>query len=421
MAKKALEGIRIVDLSIVWSGPVAIRYLAEMGAEVVHIEYAPSAIERMAKSGSIQGTQAKREADEKAERIAKGELAWKRQGYSLQFHAQKKVVTLDIENPKGRDIFKRLVQRSDVLMENFRARATTNLGIDYPVIKEWKPDIIMVSMPGFGKTGPEKDYLAWGTVIEQLAGLSGITGYLDEVPHRAGIFFGDQVAGTSCAAAIMSALIYRNRTGQGQYIDISQAEAVTSLIGDVIMDYSMNQKVQKPMGNRDYSMAPQGCYPTKAEDRWIVITIASDEEWRQFCQVMGNPAWSQDDKFTDALGRHKNHDELDKLIGEWTVKQDRYQLMETLQKAGIAAGVVSDIEELIVHNPQIKERQLYSHIPHPDGITYPIPRMTWQLSKTPGVFDQYMPDKGNDNDYIYGEILGISKGEREELTKEGII
>lgn len=421
MAKKALEGVRVTDLSIVWSGPIAIRYLAEMGAEVFKIEYAPAAVERLAATGSIQGTGAQREAEERKERAAKGELLWKRQGYSLQFHAQKRVITLDIENPRGKEIFKRLVQMSDVVMENFRARATTRLGIDYPVLKEWKPDIIMASMPGFGKTGPEKDYLAWGTVIEQLAGLTGITGYLDEVPHRAGIFFGDQVAGTACAAAIMAALIYRNRTGKGQHIDMSQAEAVTSLIGEVIMDYTMNQRVQKPMGNRDHSMAPQGCYPTKAEDRWLAISIASDEEWKQFCQIMGNPAWSQEKRFCDLPGRWQNHDELDKLIGEWTIQYDRYELMETLQKAGIAAGVVSDIEEMITLNPQNQKRKLYSQILHPDGITYPIPRMTWQLSKTPSSLDKYMPDEGEDNDYVYGELLGIPKKEREELAREGII
>jgi crotonobetainyl-CoA:carnitine CoA-transferase CaiB-like acyl-CoA transferase len=421
MTKKALEGVRIADLSIVWSGPIATRYLAEMGAEVIKVEYAPAAVERLAKSGSIQGTSSKKLADERAERARKGELLWKRQGYVLQFHAQKKAITLDIENPKGKEIFKRLVQTSDVVMENFRARATTNLGIDYPVIKEWKPDIIMCSMPGFGKTGPEKDYLAWGTIIEQLAGLTGITGYLDEVPHRAGIFFGDQVAGTVCAAAIMAALIYRNRTGKGQYIDISQAESVTSLIGEVIMDYAMNQRAQKPMGNRDHSMAPQGAYPTKAKDRWIAISIASDEEWQRFRQIMGNPDWAADQKYSTLLGRWQNHDELDKLIGGWTVQHDRYELMETLQKAGIAAGVVADIEELITKNPQNQARKIYSHIPHPDGVTYPIPRMTWQLSKTPGVFDKYFPDEGNDNDYVYGELLGMPKEEREALAREGII
>jgi benzylsuccinate CoA-transferase BbsF subunit len=278
----------------------------------------------------------------------------------------------------------------------------------------------MVSMPAMGMTGPEKDYVGYGVTIEQLAGLVSITGYLGDVPMKSGINYGDPIAGIAAAGYLMAALSYRQRTGKGQLVDISQREATACLIGDVIMDYSMNKRIQTPIGNRHSSMVPHGCYRCQGEDMWVTIAVGSDAEWQALCQVMGKPELARDERFADVLSRHRNQDELDVIIEEWTKEHDHYEVMHSLQEVGVMAGAVLNPQE-VVEDPHLQARGFYEDVTHPEAGTFCYAGPSWKLSKTPGSIRKPAPCLGEHNDYVYKEILGMSEQEVAELAEEGII
>lgn len=415
MSKTALEGLRIIDLSQAWAGPYATKLLGDMGAEIIKVEAARrmDSTRGLAKvpPGPQWGIYPNKEA---------GERPYNRAGYFNKYGRNKCGITLDLTSEKGKEVFKRLVKVSDVVVENFAAGVMTRLGLDYPVLRQVKPDIIMVCMPAMGMTGPEKDYVGYGVTIEQLAGLVSITGYLGDVPMKSGINYGDPIAGIAAAGYLLAALACHRRTGKGQLIDISQRETTATLIGDVIMDYSMNKRVQTPIGNRHPSMAPHGCYRCQGEDMWVTIAVGSDAEWKALCQVMGKPEMAQDARFADILSRHRNQDELDVIIGEWTKERDHYEVMQSLQKAGVMAGAVLNPQE-VVEDPHLQARSFYEEVDHPEAGTYRYAGPSWKLSKTPGGIRMPAPCLGEHNDYVYREIIGMSEEEVAELAEEGII
>jgi crotonobetainyl-CoA:carnitine CoA-transferase CaiB-like acyl-CoA transferase len=237
---------------------------------------------------------------------------------------------------------------------------------------------------------------------------------------KSAINYGDPIAGIEAAGYILAAIRYRRRTGKGQLIDVSQREVTTCLIGEAIMDYSMNERVQKPLGNRHPSMAPHGCYRCQEEDMWVTIAVGSDAEWQALCQAMGKPDLAQDARFADVASRHQNQDELDAIIEEWTNERDHYQVMDSLQRAGVMAGAVLNPKE-VVEDPHLSERGFYEVITHPEAGTYPYAGMSWKLSKTPGRIRMPAPCLGEHNDYVYSEILGMSEEEVAELAEEEII
>ena len=282
------------------------------------------------------------------------------------------------------------------------------------------PTIIMISLPGYGGTGPWKDYTAFAYPIEEMAGFPQITGYPDGPPLLMGHGGGDGPSGIMGAFAVLAALQYRQRTGKGQHIDLSQCEAVTCLMGEAILDYTMNQRVQGRRGNRHPFMAPHGCYQCQGEDKWVTIAVGSDDEWKNFCQAIGNPSWTGNEKFSSALGRWQNQDELDRLIGEWTKEYDPHQFMTMLQGAGIPCGVVQNAEDLF-NDPQLREREHFRFLQHQvmGECAYNSP--AYRLSKTPNDIKKAGPCLGEDNEYVYTEILGYSYDEITDMLVEGVI
>ena len=413
MAKLPLEGIRIIDLTQVWAGPYATRLLADLGAEVIKIE-APRRLD--AERGALKplpGTGTYPDNDP-------GERPYNRHGSFNEYNRSKYGITLDLRTVKGVAIFKRLVKTGDVVIENFALGVMSRFGLGYEDVKQVRPDIIMVSMPAFGNTGPDAAYIGFGPNQEQLSGLTSITGYPGGPPLETGFYWGDPTAGAHAAGAVMAALIYRKRTGKGQFIDFSQREALVSFLGEMVLDYQMNRRNWEPMGNRDISMAPHGCYRCKGEDNWIVITCLNDDEWHRLCQAIGKLELAADPLYTTAIGRWKNQEELNAIVNAWTADHDHIELMHDLQKAGVTAEAVLNHKELM-EDPHLNDRGYFEVVTHPEAGTHKYHGVHWKLSKTPGHIRMPAPCFGQHNEQILGGVLGLTKEEIEQLEQETVI
>jgi len=415
-----LAGVRVLDLSRVWSGPLATRMLADMGAEVIVIEAT------LSRGMNRTTLELMRQMYKQGQRLSvyadgdPGDEPWNRMGLYNDFHRNKLGITLDLNKPEGKEVFKRLVKISDVVLENYTPRVMTNFGLDYPVLQELNPRIIMISMPGYGMDGPYRDYPAYGTTLEQHAGFSSIMGYLDSGPYRTQSTYPDPVAAINAASAVMIALWYRRRTGKGQYIDLAQIEGATSLLSDIMLDYAMNRRQPQRLGNRHPRMVPHGCYRCRGEDKWVAISVATDEEWQAFITAMGDPPWTREARFSGQLSRWHNQDELDKLIEEWTTRHEHYEVMHLLQRAGVAAGAVLNAKEL-VSDPQLRERGYFIEATHPKAGTRLYPGLPFKLDKMPASFHRPAPCIGEHNEYILGKLLGLSREEIAKLEQEQVI
>jgi len=400
MSNSILEGVRVISLTSVWAGPWAGAALADMGAEVIKVESS-----RRLDNLRYMVTLAKAESG-----VNKGAFNIINRGT--------KSCTIDLSQPKGVAILKQLVRVSDVVIENFAPRVMFGLGLDYTALREIKPDIIMVSLSGFGGTGPDKNYVAYASTVEAVGGLNASFGYPGGEPALGAIYAGDPIGSMYCVLCVASALYFRHKTGKGQHVDISESEALTTTIPEVIMEYTMNGRIRPRMGNRDEIMAPHGCYPCKGEDKWVAIAVSTDEEWRALCRAMGNPGWSKDERFSDQFRRWQNQDKLDELIGEWTRNFTHYEVMHKLQDVGVAAGPSFNIAEL-VNDLHIKERAAIIEQNHPEAGETLVYRSPWASSTTKN--NPPAPCLGEHNSYVFKELLGLSDKELAQLTDEKVI
>ncbi|MBI4498172.1 MAG: CoA transferase [Chloroflexi bacterium] len=409
-----LAHLRIIDVSQVWAGPRTTRMLADMGAEVIKVE----SITRFDFSrGTIRPAPGQG-------RYIGGDPGPDPYNRVIGFHQNnrnKLGITLDLQHPQGVELFKRLVRVSDVVIDNFSYGVMDKFGLGYPVLREVNPGIIMMSMPAFGATGPERHYLSYGVTQEPLSGLLALTGYHDDdTPLPTGAHHGDPINGNHAVGAILAALWQRRRTGQGQFIDFSHLESTIALIGDAVMDYTMNQRVVPRIGNRDPFMAPQGCYRCKGEDKWVVISIDDDDAWQRLCQAMGKPDLAADPRFTTVVGRREHHDALDRMITAWTEQYEHYQVMDLLQQHGIAAGAVLDAKE-VTENPHMAARGYFKPLHHPDVGSFNHPGIPYKLSRTQGELRRPAPALGEHNREVYQDLLGLSAEEVAALEAEGLI
>ena len=428
MSKKLpLEGIRIIDVTVVWAGPHCTQLLAEWGAEVIRVE------PRNRMQPSTRGQTAhvtKEQVDAVRNSTATagslfyafpdwdpGETPFNRSP-SFNSHARnKKSMTVDIMTPEGRDIFRRLVAKSDVFIENNVPETIERAQATYEELSEINPRLIQLRMPGYGLTGPYKNYRTFGTHMEGMTGHHHIRGYTDMDPSMTGdSFTGDAAAGVQGAFAVMLALRQRKRTGKGQQIEMALAEGFVPYMGEFMLDYSMNQRVTEPQGNRHPTHAPHNAYPCEGEDRWIVIDVGTQDEWAALCNVMGNPDWTNDEKFVDQVSRHRRQKELDAHVAEWTKTRDRFELFHQLQAAGVAAGPVQDEADAFAC-PQLGDRGFFEELTGPDTGTRSYPGLIFNMSKTPNNLRRHPVGLGQDNEYVYKEIIGVSDAEYAELER----
>jgi len=394
MNKGILNGLRVLDFTWMLAGPYATRILADFGAEVIKIQ---------------------------SKKTAKGAES-NMTGYFNTWNRNKRSITLDMSYPEAKEIVLELTKISDVVIENFSPRVMTNWGLNYNKLSEVNPNLIMVSMSAMGQTGPWRDFVAFGPTLQALSGLTYLTSFSEETPMGLGYAYADPIAGLYAAFAVLAALEYRDRTGKGQYIDFSEYEAICTLMGPTLLDILANDRKVQPQGNRsdDVSAAPYGCYKCKGLDRWCVIAVFDEAEWQALCEVMGSPDWTQEERFSTLSKRKECADALDKFLEQWTLHYTPEEVVNLLQKARVPAGVVQSAEDL-AKDPQLIAREFFVHLEHPvlgktvsdaspirfkEGST-----MGWKAA----------PLLGEDNRYVYMELLGLTESELFSYVEKGII
>lgn len=396
----ALQGIRVLDFTWIHAGPSATRILSDQGAEVIKVE-SNNAL-------SVVGGP--------ASATARG------LGQRHNWNAGKLSISLNMKTPQGIDIAKRLVAVSDVVAENFSGRVMPSWGLDYDSIKPINPNIIMLSMSGFGRTGPWKDRVSYGQTLQAWSGFTQLTGFPDTDPSGPASAYSDAVGGMAGAQAVLLALLHRSRTGRGQWLDVSQFESMSSLLETLVLDMSVNGSAAASAraGNRlpHGGAAPHGAYRCRGEDRWVAISVFTDEEWRAFVDVMGNPQWAVDQRFAAGDARWRNADALDAGVESWTIDHDAEEVMAILQAAGIAAGVVQTGAD-VSRDPQLQERGFFRRVPDHQGEYRTIESAPYKLSRTPGSVTRAAPAFAADMTYVMRELLAMSDDEVEDCAIAG--
>ncbi|MCI0789512.1 MAG: CoA transferase [Chloroflexi bacterium] len=395
----ALQGIRVLDFTWIHAGPSATRILSDQGAQVIKVE----------------SNQALSVVGGPASNTARG------LGQRHNWNAGKLSISLNMKTGAGKELARRLVAVSDVVAENFSGRVMPGWGLDFESIRKIRPDIIMLSMSGFGRTGPWKDRVSYGQTLQAWSGFTDLTGFPGEKPSGPASAYSDAVAGMAGAQAVLLALIQRARTGRGQWIDISQMEAMSALLGPLVLELSANKSDVQRTGNRlaHGGGAPHGAYRCLGDDRWLAITVFTDDEWDAFTAAIGSPGWASDQRFANAESRLIHVDALDKMVESWTVEQNAEEAMHLLQAAGVAAGVVQTGEDLAENDPHLRERGLFQKVPDAAGVLRTIERAPYKLSRTPGSVTRGAPEFGADQDFVLSEILGVDDDELAEMAIAG--
>ena len=386
-----LAGVRILDLSRVWAGPYGTRYLADFGAEVIKVE-----------SGKFP----------------------ERRPHSpdyAEINRNKRFVTLDFQTPEGQALLKRLVAVSDVVVENFSPRVMAKYGFNYERLVEIRPDIIMASMPGFGHSGPHRDFASYGGPLMAYTGMALLWGYADSpLDAHSKIAHPDYIAAGTLALSVLAALHHRARTGEGQFIEIAQVEGTAAAMEVAFLDYFANGQVAASMGNRDPNAVPQGCYPCRDHDTWCVLSCTTEAQWRALAHLIGGAGLASAPRFATAAERWQRHDELDGLIRAWTQQYTPHQAMHILQDAGVPAGAVQSGEDLW-RDMHLRLREFIVTIAHPEPGTLEHPGMTVRLHDTPGQVQRPTGRLGEDNEAVFRGLLGLTSDELTHLAKAGVI
>ena len=396
-----LHGVRILDLTMVWAGPSGTRLLADMGAEVIKVESARSwdmLCSLHFLTGSPHGW-------------------WNRAAYFNHNNRNKYGITLDLQTERGRELALQLVATSDMVFENYRADVIGKLRLDYDDLRAAKADIILVSMPSHGKSGPESHHVAYGTNVEQLSGLASITGYPGMGPHKSPIAYGDPNAGAIAAASALAALHHRRATGEGQHVEVAQWEAMIGNIGEHIIGHQMGEPTES-IGNRHISRV-QGVYECATPDEWVAISAGSDAEFVALATTIGRPELARDDRFADVISRRHHHDELDAMIAEWTRRRAQDDAAHELQAAGVSAAPVLKIPRLM-ENEHLRARGFWESVSSVDAGTWDMEGPVWRMSRTPAHIRLPAPMFGEHNQWVLHDLLGLSDEEIAALESEGV-
>lgn len=395
----ALEGLRVIELGSLIAGPFAGRLLGDFGAEVLKVE-APDLPDPMREWGRHR---------------YKGRTLW------WPIHSRnKKCITLNLRTEAGQDLLRRLVQKSDVLIENFRPGTMEKWGLGWEELSTLNPGLIMVRVSGFGQTGPYRDRAGFGNVGEAMGGMRHITGYPDRPPTRMGISIGDGLAAMFATIGTLAALHHRDRTGEGQVVDAAITESVFAMMESSVAEYGRVGVVRERTGNVLPKIVPSNVYPTR-DSGYLVIGANQDKVFRRLAQLMGRPELAEDPRYASHTSRGEHQEELDALIASWTQGFDKNELWEMLNAAGVPAGPIYSIAD-IYEDPQFKARGMIRKLADPEIGEVEQPAIVPRLSKTPGVLRWVGRTRpGQDNDEIFGRMLGLSAEDVARLRKEGVV
>ncbi len=403
MSRLPLAGIRVVDFGWILAVPHATAWLGALGAEVIRVESQA----RLDLVRVLPGT------------AADDQIGLNRSGAFNGISYSKKSVTLNLSTPRGVDLARALVARSDIVTENFTPGVMERLGLDYESLRARKPDLIMLSGSPLGQKGPQRRATGWGPNTQAYAGLPYLTGYAGGPPVGLGGFYPDFMVGVAMAFALLAALRHRARTGQGQHIEFAMAETVASMLPDALLDFSMNARETARRGNRHPTMAPHGVYRCRGEDKWVAIAVTGDEQWHALRRVLGEPAWARDPELEVAAGRRRRHDELDARLSEWTRERTHYEVMHALQGAGVAAAPCLDAMELTL-DPQLRSRDFMVEIDHPEVGTRAVAGLPGRYSSMRYAYTP-APCIGQHNQEILCGLLGLPPSDLEKLVQEKVV
>ena len=408
MRKHALEGVRVVDFSWIVAGPTTTRMLADFGAEVIRIEHDQTLdyIRNIPSAGVANSPNAS--------------------GMFNNLNRNKLGVTLNVMHPDGMALIHDLIAVSDIVVENFSSGVLKRWGLDYEGQRKIRPDVIYLSLSGFGHSGRDRSFTTWGPTAQALSGLTYMSGLPGHDPAGWGFSYMDHTAGYYGAMACVMALHHRNRTGEGQWIDLSQVESGIPLTGTAFLDKTVNGRPYRrngnPPGNRSPhpEVAPHNTYRCQGDDRWCVISIFDDQQWNAFVGAIGSPDWATDARFANNEGRVQHQDELDNLIETWTIQYTPHEAMDTLQAAGVPAGAVQTPQEKVDQDPQLRFRGFLPETDHAELGMSKFEGQPMRLSKSPWELRLPSPLLGEHSDYVYRQLLGTPQDEIARMAEEAV-
>jgi crotonobetainyl-CoA:carnitine CoA-transferase CaiB-like acyl-CoA transferase len=400
--RQPLAGVRIIDFGQVILLPFATRWLAWLGAEVILIESRKRAFQRVTPP-----------------------FAHNRPGPNTgarfnTMNNNKLGCTLNLKAPEAIELVKKLVVKSDVVTENFSAGTMDKLGLGYEALKAINPSLVYLSATAFGRTGEWSDYIGYHSSVNAFSGFAQITGYENGDPRLLGAVLPDTIGGIYITFALLLSIYNRRRTGEGAFVDFSMLEGMLSLMPQPVIDFTLNQKEWKRVGNRDAVKVPHGIYRCKGDDQWVAISVASQAEWQRFCTAIGHDEWTQDTRFVDELSRHRHAAELDKSIEDWSLAQEAESAAQQIQSVGIAAGAALSVAQLL-QDRQLNARGFVVDIQHPEAGPRKTVGLPWKISGTPPPDYRHSPLLGESNDYVFKELLGLSGETIDDLKAKGVI
>jgi crotonobetainyl-CoA:carnitine CoA-transferase CaiB-like acyl-CoA transferase len=399
---RPLDGIRVLDLGQLLAVPFCTQMMAWMGADVIVIETTHRNATRILPPHAL-GVE-----DPNTSAV-----------FNLQ-NGNKRSATINLGTQQGRELVLRLVRTADVLIDNFATGVMEKLGLGYDVVRAVQPDIIMLSLGAFGRTGPLKGAVGLHSIVNAFSGLADVTGYAGGPPRLLGGSVPDPLSGAYSLFALEAAIHHRNLTGHGQYIDVAMYEAMLTLIPEAILDISMNDRDPVRVGSRDAVKVPHNVYRCSGDDAWVAISVGTDEEWRALTNAAGHPEWAEDPRFATAAARRANEDALDAAIGEWTAPLTPWEAAEPLQNAGVMAGPVLKANE-VLSDAQLVERGFIIEIDHPIAGRRRQISVPWRSDTLPAPAYRHAPLLGAHTREVLGGILGVDDAEWDTLSAAGVL
>ncbi len=403
MNRAPLKGIRVADFTWVWAGPHCTLQLANLGAEVIRVETSTRiCVTRMLPP------------------FADFQMGPNRSGYFNQYNQGKKSLALDMKRPEALDVAKRLCAASDVVVENFAAGVMDRMGLGYDVLRALKPDVIMIALSGYGATGPDHDKVSYGPAQVPLSGMSSLTGYKDFPPMHVGISYGDPTGGLHGAVAVLAALMHRARTGEGQYIDLSQWETSIAVLGQGVLAETLGTGAPARDGNRDPGMAPHDVFHADGEDRWIAITVEDDAAWVRFAACIGRPELATDPRFATLAARKRNEDAVDEIGTAWTSARSPEDATAALQAARIPAYTSSRNKDLF-ESTHLQARGFFVEHDHPEAGRRPHAGVPWRMTTNESRVRAAAPCLGADTDQVLRDVCGYDTAAIAALRAAGTL